>query len=112
MGKKSKAEGKHDSLCSVVSNLLQGKGFETIQQQNYSDKGVNGEIDVAGFSPDGKYAINVEVKCTDKRKSRKKAYDQLDRSIKHFRRFKGRRIFSFYVHYNGPDSYVMNWYKK
>ena len=108
--KKSKAQGKHDRLCNIIKDELAERGFESVQNVNYNSSTVDGEIDVIGYSNDGKYAIDVEVKCTKHYKSSKKAHEQLDRARKHFPEFKNKRLFTFLAYYKN-DGYVMEWYK-
>ncbi len=107
--KKAKSERKHDRLCEIIREELDARGFISIKNVEYISQR-NGEIDVAGFHPEGDYAIDVEVKCNDKYNARTKAYDQLDRAEKHFEPFQDKRLFKMYAHYT-DDGYRMMWYK-
>ena len=107
-GKKSKGEAKHAKLCEIIKKELDSRGFDTIINVEYKSQ-LDGEIDVVGFSDDGKYAIDVEVKCNDNYKARTKAYDQLDRAEKYFHHFKNKRLFKMYAFYN-ESNYTLQWY--
>ncbi len=89
---------------------MDSRGYYTIENAEYRTPEADGEIDVVGFTPDGKYAIDVEVKCNDHRKARHKAYDQLNRAQQYFPKFKNKRVFKMYAYYVGGPDYKMEWY--
>ena len=107
---KSKAEGKHDRLCSIIKEEFERRGYDAYQNVNYNDKFTDGEIDVIAYSKDKKYAIDVEVKCNKREKNTIKAHNQLNRAREHYHGFKNKRLFTFLAYYvNG--GYTMEWYK-
>ena len=84
---------RHDSLIDFVEEELKERGYQSVYKNTVYSRSSCGEIDL--FTIRDGYVLLFEMKVTDNYKSRKKAYEQLDRAVTNC--FPFSRVFKFYV---------------
>lgn len=96
---------RHDSLIDVVEDELRNRGYQSVYRNTEYSNMSCGEIDL--FATRGDYVLVFEMKSNNNYKSRKKAFEQLDRAETNC--FPFHRVFKFYVSdYKNP---VIEWVK-
>ena len=94
---KPKSSAVHDQIVRSLADRLRGPHRQVFSEHYYKNKGDH-EVDVMMLDFHRKYAYAIEVKTTNHKKARKKAYSQLEADEAYInRRWNINRVFKFYA---------------
>ncbi|NPE26723.1 hypothetical protein HNV12_01830 [Methanococcoides sp. SA1] len=107
----AKTYKRHDEIVSLLEKRLSHEKRDVIPHFFYKLRGKRREVDLVVLGRKMKYAFLIEVKTTNKHKTKSHARKQLAHTEEYLNKnFKIEKILKFYA-YSNEDSYEVMWIK-